>query len=134
VAVVNGITYVNDSKATNLDAVKVALQSYPGPIILILGGKDKGGDFAGLIPYFADKVKLIIAIGQARPKISTALRDAARPIAVEGLRDAVKITRESAESGDVVLLSPGCASFDQFRDFEDRGDQFREIIMELVND
>jgi len=134
VAVVNGITYVNDSKATNLDAVKVALQSYPGPIILILGGKDKGGDFAGLIPYFADKVKLIIAIGQARPKISAALRDAARPIAVEGLRDAVKITRESVEPGDVVLLSPGCASFDQFRDFEDRGDQFREIVMELVND
>jgi len=131
VAVVDGITYVNDSKATNLDAVKVALQSYPGPIILILGGKDKGGDFTELIPFFTDKIKLIIAIGQARPKILAALRDAARPRSVEGLRDAVKITRESAKPGDVVLLSPGCASFDQFRDFEDRGDQFREIVMEL---
>ena len=131
VALVDGVKYINDSKATNLDAVKVALMSFPGPIILILGGKDKGSDFRELIPYFENKVKQIIAIGQAQTPILSALRDAVRPICVDGLRDAVKITRDSAKPGDVVLLSPGCASFDQFRDFEDRGDQFRVLVKEL---
>lgn len=132
VAEFNGVTYVNDSKATNLDAVKVALKSYPGPIILILGGKDKGGDFSELLPLFRNRVKQIIAIGQAQPRILAALRDAARPIPLDGLRDAVKFTRDSAEPGDIVLLSPGCASFDQFRDFEDRGDQFKQLVQEEV--
>ncbi len=133
VAVIDGVKYINDSKATNLDAVKVALQSFPDPIILILGGKDKGSDFHELIPYFENKVKQIIAIGQAQTQIFSALKDAARPLCVEGLRDAVKITRDSAVPGDVVLLSPGCASFDQYRDFEDRGDQFRAMIKKLEN-
>ncbi|MFH1853646.1 MAG: UDP-N-acetylmuramoyl-L-alanine--D-glutamate ligase [Candidatus Neomarinimicrobiota bacterium] len=131
VAKVDGVRYINDSKATNLDAVKVALQSFPGPIILILGGKDKGGDFTELVPLLTNRVKKIIAIGQARERIRTALWDAARPELVEGLRDAVEVSRKCAKPGDVVLLSPGCASFDQFRDFEDRGDQFRQLTQAL---
>ncbi len=131
VGTIAGVRYINDSKATNLDAVKVALQSYPGPIILILGGKDKGGDFRELLPYFKNKVKQVIAIGQAQARILAALRDAERPVCVDGLGDAVKITRESALPGDLVLLSPGCASFDQFRDFEDRGDQFRAMVQRM---
>ncbi len=131
VALVNGVQYINDSKATNLDAVMVALQSFPGPIRLILGGKDKGSDFHDLIPFFENKVIQIIAIGQAKTQIFSALRDAVRPQRAESLRDAVKITWDSALPGDTVLLSPGCASFDQFRDFEDRGNQFKGMVREL---
>ncbi len=128
VGVIAGVRYINDSKATNLDAVKVALQSYPGPIILILGGKDKGGDFTELIPFLKDRVKQVIAIGQAQTRIFIALRDAERPECVRGLGDAVEITRERALPGDLVLLSPGCASFDQYRDYEERGDHFRSLV------
>ncbi|NOZ75749.1 MAG: UDP-N-acetylmuramoyl-L-alanine--D-glutamate ligase [FCB group bacterium] len=127
---VNEVDYFNDSKATNVDSVKVALASFSRPVLLILGGKDKGGDFAQLIPYMHN-VKAIIVYGQARQIIETALRDAVRPFLVEGLKDAVWLSYELAGPGDIVLLSPGCASFDQFSNFEERGIRFRKWVEEL---
>ncbi len=128
---VNGVTFVNDSKATNVDAVKVALESYSQPIILILGGLDKGGDFGALLPHTKQKVKEILAIGQAREKISTVFRDAVRSIAVTDLKKAVEIAHRHAVPGDIVLLSPGCASFDQFSNYEERGEVFKTLVKQL---
>ncbi len=127
---VDQVEYYNDSKATNVESVKVALASFSKPIILILGGKDKGGDFTQLIP-FIHSVKAVIVYGKARNIIETALRDAVRPRMVLGLKDAVLLSHELASPGDIVLLSPGCASFDQFTDFEERGDRFRDWVNEL---
>ncbi|NOZ04074.1 MAG: UDP-N-acetylmuramoyl-L-alanine--D-glutamate ligase [FCB group bacterium] len=127
---INGVTYFNDSKATNVDSVKVALDSFSQPIILILGGKDKGGDFTQLIPH-THNTKAVIAYGQARQKIVAALEDAVRPIPVMGLKEAVTLSQELAGPGDVVLLSPGCASFDQFDNYEERGKKFKEWVREL---
>jgi UDP-N-acetylmuramoylalanine--D-glutamate ligase len=128
---IDGVTFVNDSKATNVDAVKVALDSYSRPIILILGGRDKGGDFRLLLPH-THNVKAVIAYGEARGKIVTALRDAVRLHPVGGLKEAVTLSRRLASPGDVVLLSPGCASFDQFDNYEQRGKRFKTWVRELA--
>jgi UDP-N-acetylmuramoylalanine--D-glutamate ligase len=129
---INGVTYYNDSKATNVDAVKVALDSFDTSIHLILGGKDKGGEFSQLLPHAQNKVKAIVAYGQAGEKISTALRDAVKLEQVSSLKDAVEICHLNADAGDIILLSPGCASFDQFTNFEERGDVFKSIVKELT--
>ncbi|MBT3478855.1 MAG: UDP-N-acetylmuramoyl-L-alanine--D-glutamate ligase [Candidatus Marinimicrobia bacterium] len=129
---INGVTYYNDSKATNVDAVKVALDSFDSSIHLILGGKDKGGEFSQLLPHAQNKVKEIVAYGQAGEKISTALRDAVKLEQVSSLRDAVEICHQRAVPGDIILLSPGCASFDQFTNFEERGDVFKSLVKDLV--
>ena len=129
---VNGVTYYNDSKATNVDAVKVALDSFDSAIHLILGGKDKGGKFSQLLPHAQNKVKEIVAYGQAAEMISTALGDAVKLECVSSLGDAIEICHLRAVSGDIVLLSPGCASFDQFNNFEERGDTFKSILTEMV--
>ncbi len=128
---INGVTYYNDSKATNVDAVKVALDSFNTSIHLILGGKDKGGEFLQLLPHTQNKVKGIVAYGQAGEKISTALRDAVKIEQVSSLKDAVEICHLNAEPGDIILLSPGCASFDQFSNFEERGEVFKSIVKDL---
>ena len=129
---INGVTYYNDSKATNVDAVKVALDSFDTSIHLILGGKDKGGEFSQLLPHAQNKVKEIVAYGQAGEKISRALGDAVKLEQVSSLKDAVEICHLNADAGDIVLLSPGCASFDQFTNFEERGDVFKSIVKELT--
>ena len=128
----NGVTYYNDSKATNVDAVKVALDSFEYDIHLILGGKDKGGQFSQLLPHAQNKVKEIVAYGQAGETISNALGDAVKLECVSSLRDAIEICYLRAVSGDIVLLSPGCASFDQFNNFEERGNTYKSIIAEMV--
>ena len=128
----NGVTYYNDSKATNVDAVKVALDSFENDIHLILGGKDKGGEFSQLLPHTQNKVKEIVAYGQAGEMISNALGDAVKLECVSSLRDAIEICHLRAVSGDIVLLSPGCASFDQFNNFEERGNTYKSIIAEMV--
>lgn len=130
VATITGVRYINDSKATNLDAVTVALDSVPQPLILLLGGKDKGSDFSTLIPHLHN-VKTVIAYGQAQQKIVDGIGDAVRSIPAVDLKDAVTISQKLASSGDAVLLSPGCASFDQFENFEDRGDQFKSLVHDL---
>jgi len=128
IAEINGVTYINDSKATNLDAVQVALESFTQPIILLLGGLDKGGDFRSLLPHTHNNLKEVIAFGQAKELILTALRDAVRSTSVMDLKKALELAQNCSQPGDVVLLSPGCASFDQFKNFEERGNHFRSLV------
>jgi len=130
---INGVTYYNDSKATNVDAVKVALDSFDSSIHLILGGKDKGAEFSQLLPHAQNKVKEIIAYGQAGDKISAALRDAVKLEQVSSLKEAVEICNLNAEPGDIILLSPGCASFDQFTNFEERGKVFKSLVKDMAH-
>ncbi|MFC1581672.1 UDP-N-acetylmuramoyl-L-alanine--D-glutamate ligase, partial [Candidatus Neomarinimicrobiota bacterium] len=125
-----GVAFINDSKATNMDAVEVAVQSYDNPLVLILGGKDKGADFSKLIPY-TSKIKSIIAYGDARARIDEVLKDQITTRKFEKLREAVKKSLTFSEQGDCVLLSPGCASFDQFLNFEDRGNQYKVWVNAL---
>ncbi len=128
IAEINGVTYINDSKATNLDAVQVALESFSQPIILLLGGLDKGGGFRSLLPHTHNNLKEVIAFGQAKELILTVLRDAVRSTSVMDLKEALELAQNCSQPGDVVLLSPGCASFDQFKNFEERGDHFRSLV------
>ncbi len=125
----DGVSWYNDSKATNLDSVLAAVTSFSDGIHLILGGKDKAGDFTVLRPYL-DRIKAIYTIGQAAEKIRSQLLP--YPVtSCETLDNAISQARESAVSGDRVLLSPGCASFDQFLNFEDRGNQFKILVEAL---
>ena len=126
---INGVKYFNDSKATNIDAVKVALESFNSPIILILGGLAKGNDFDDLKSY--TNIKCVIAYGDAKELIHRELSDNFNVEIVELLKDATSLSSEFADIGDVVLLSPGCASFDQFDNFEDRGSKFTKWVKEL---
>ena len=130
IAEINGIEYINDSKATNIDAVKVAIVSYEKPIILILGGLAKGNDFAELL-QFKNKIKNIIAYGTAKDMIHKELSTIFTVSKIELLKDAVKLSFQKAEKGEIVLLSPGCTSFDQFKNFEDRGNKFAQWVREL---
>ena len=130
VATINGIDYINDSKATNINAVKVAIESYKKPIILILGGLPKGNDFAELL-QFKNKIKCIIAYGSAMKMIHDELYLTYEVFKKYLLQDAVNLSYQKAVDGDIVLLSPGCASFDQFKNFEDRGIKFVQWVKEL---
>jgi len=131
IATIDGIEFINDSKATNIDAVKVAIESYEKPIILILGGLAKGNDFAELIKL-KDKINCIIAYGDAKTVIHDELSLSFDVNLVNLLRDAVKLGYQKAEKNEIVLLSPGCASFDQFKNFEDRGIRFSEWVRDLA--
>jgi UDP-N-acetylmuramoylalanine--D-glutamate ligase len=126
------VRYYNDSKGTNVDSTRVALESFPGPVWLILGGRDKGAPYAPLCPLIKDKVKGILLIGEASSKIRRELARTTEFIDCKTLLRAVKQAAESAVPGDVVLLSPACASFDQFKDFEDRGRQFKKFVKAMM--
>ena len=128
---INGVTYINDSKATNLDAVNVALQSFSQPIILLLGGVDKGGDFRSLLPHTHKYLKTVIAFGQAKELILLAFGDAVRSTSAMDLNKAITLAQNYSQPGDIILLSPGCASFDQFDSFEHRGDYFRDLVSSM---
>jgi UDP-N-acetylmuramoylalanine--D-glutamate ligase len=128
---IDGVNYFNDSKGTNVGAVIKSLESFTEPIILIAGGRDKAGDFSLLRHLVKEKVKAIVLIGEAGEKIKRALEDLTDTVMAEDLRDAVKISHSMASKGDIVLLSPACASFDMFLNFEDRGRQFKKIVMEM---
>jgi UDP-N-acetylmuramoylalanine--D-glutamate ligase len=132
VAEVGGVRYVNDSKGTNVGAVVKSLEGYAGGVVLIAGGKDKGGDFAPLRPLVATRVKTMLLLGQARDAIRGQLGGACPMEEVPSLEAAVGRAALIAAPGDTVLLSPACASFDMFRDFEHRGDVFREAVRALV--
>lgn len=127
----DGVTYINDSKGTNVGAVFKSLEGFDQPVILIAGGLDKGSDFSPLFELFRRKVKLLILIGKAAPKMHEALGRAAETVLAASLEEAVRLASEKAVSGDVVLLSPACASFDMFKDFEDRGRRFKQAVMGL---
>jgi UDP-N-acetylmuramoylalanine--D-glutamate ligase len=128
----DGVRYVNDSKGTNVGAVVKSLESFNEPIILIAGGRDKAGDFSPLRSLVKERVKAIILIGEAREKIKKSLGDLTKTVMAKDLKEAVQISRGITVKGNVVLLSPACASFDMFMDFEDRGRQFKKIVMELT--
>lgn len=129
-----GMVFINDSKATNVDSTLVALKAVGGErknIWLILGGLDKGSPYAPLAPWLKRSVKAVLAIGAAAPKITRELRTAARVINAGTISGALAGALAGGERGDIVLLSPACASFDQFRDFEDRGRQFKKLVREI---
>ncbi|XVJ67968.1 MAG: UDP-N-acetylmuramoyl-L-alanine--D-glutamate ligase [Lacibacter sp.] len=132
VATVKGVEYINDSKATNINSTWFALESMEKPTILILGGVDKGNDYEVLKDLVKEKVKAIVCLGRDNRKIHEAFGDTvALMVNTTNAEDAVKAAYHFAEKGDVVLLSPACASFDLFKNYEDRGDQFKKAVREL---
>ncbi|NWF76517.1 MAG: UDP-N-acetylmuramoyl-L-alanine--D-glutamate ligase [Nitrospirae bacterium] len=128
---IRGVRYFNDSKGTNVGAVMKSLESFPNSVILIAGGRDKAGDFSLLRDLVKAKVKALVLIGEASEKLKKSLGDLTTTLIAEDLREALVMSRSISSSGDVVLLSPACASFDMFRDFEDRGRQFKKIVREI---
>jgi UDP-N-acetylmuramoylalanine--D-glutamate ligase len=130
-AVIEGVTFVNDSKATNPDSLRQALGAAPGPVILIAGGRDKGTPFDELAALVKKKTKGVFLIGEAAQRMRAAWKSV-DSVVVPSLEDAVAGAWGRAEEGDWVLLSPGCASFDMFRDFEDRGRKFKEAVRALA--
>jgi UDP-N-acetylmuramoylalanine--D-glutamate ligase len=126
-----GVTYVDDSKGTNVGAVVEALDALAAPIILIAGGLDKGGDYAPLRRPLEEKVKLAIFNGAARDKMAAALEGATRIESVATLKEAVEHAARAARPGDTVLLSPACSSFDQFEDYAERGNVYKELVRAL---
>lgn len=128
---VNGVQYYNDSKATNVDAVKRSLESFDSPVILIMGGRDKGGSYTALKELVKKRVKRLIAVGEAGEKILNALGGLTHSEGTRTLADAVHLAHPAADPGDVVLLSPGCSSFDMFRDYAERGEVFCKAVERL---
>jgi len=128
---VNGVAYVNDSKATNLDAVDKALRAQTKPVILIAGGKDKGFSFDPLRSLVKEKVKSTILIGEIAESIKRSWADAVESEIASSLADAVERAHSSAKPGEMVLFSPGTSSFDMFKSYADRGDQFRALVRAL---
>ena len=126
-----GVRFINDSKGTNVEATLKALESLDRPIVLIAGGRDKGGDFSKLREPIRRRVKRVILIGEAAPRITEALGGFERVTRATTLREAVESADREALGGDVVLLSPACASFDMFTDYQDRGRQFKEWVNAL---
>ena len=131
VATIRGVEYYNDSKATNVDATIKAIESFPANIHLILGGKDKGSDYTVLNDLLRQRVKRVYTIGAAAAKIESQITGAAEIDQAETLETAIKHAAEAAKPGDIVLLAPACASFDQFRNYEHRGKVFKEVVTAL---
>ncbi|MEM7828745.1 MAG: cyanophycin synthetase, partial [Candidatus Aenigmatarchaeota archaeon] len=129
---IKGVKFYNDSKGTNVNSVLKAIESFNEKIILIAGGRDKGGDFSILKDKVREKVKALVLIGEARYKIRDALHEVATAEFAETMDEAVKRAFMIAEPGDVVLLSPGCASFDMFSNYEERGDVFKNSVKNLL--
>ncbi len=126
-----GVLFINDSKGTNIDATIKAVESFDQPLVIILGGIHKGGDFTRLRTSFQDRVKHAIILGDAASLIVQALQGVVRLSQVTNLSEAVSKAVQVSAPGDVVLLSPACASFDSFRDYQDRGQQFRDLVNRL---
>lgn len=132
IRVLDGVSYINDSKATNINAVWYALNSFDMPIVLILGGRDKGNNYCQLQSQLVEKVHTIIAIGEARKVIQTQLNNVVpNMLEAETMEEAVEISRKKAKRGEIVLLSPACSSHDMFNDYEHRGNCFAEAVNQL---
>jgi UDP-N-acetylmuramoylalanine--D-glutamate ligase len=129
---IQNVQYINDSKATNVNATFFALDSMTVPTVWIVGGVDKGNDYAELMPLVREKVKAIVCLGVDNKKIIDAFGSVVDVmIEVHSMADAVKMSSRMAEKGDAVLLSPACASFDLFENYEDRGRQFKQAVQNL---
>jgi len=128
---IGGVAYFNDSKATNVGATMMSLLSFPGKVVLILGGRDKGGDFAGLVPLIRQRVTHLVLMGEARDSIASQLGPVVPATKVVTMAGALEAARAAAPPGGVVLLAPACASFDQYTGFEARGEDFRRLVLSL---
>lgn len=132
VATVRGVEFINDSKGTNVNSVWFALESMKKPVILILGGQDKGNNYSEILGLVQEKVKAIVCLGaNNEPIISYFKADVPTIVETQTAKDAALAAYSLADKGDVVLLSPGCASFDLFKNYEDRGVQFKEAVRNL---
>jgi UDP-N-acetylmuramoylalanine--D-glutamate ligase len=132
VAKVNGIEFINDSKATNVNSAWFALESMDKPVIWVVGGVDKGNDYSELTPLVKDKVKAIICLGIDNQKIIEAFQDVVETIVeAKSASEAVTLGYQLAKKEETVLLSPACASFDLFENYEDRGNQFKQAVRSL---
>ncbi|MFZ5631874.1 MAG: UDP-N-acetylmuramoyl-L-alanine--D-glutamate ligase [Bacillota bacterium] len=133
VAEIDGVRYINDSKGTNPDASIKAVEAFPGPLVLIAGGKNKGNDFTEFTRRAAGKTRAMVVLGQCADEMAGAAAGAGikNILRAESFRDAVLLARSAARPGDVVLLSPACASWDMFNNFEERGDLFKQIVREF---
>jgi len=127
----DGVEIYNDSKGTNVDAVKRALESFSGSVILLMGGRDKGSDFGILAGLIGEKVKKLVLFGEAREKIRSFVGGIVETGSAENLKGAMEEACKSSSSGDVILLSPGCSSFDEFANYRERGNYFKEIVRDL---
>jgi UDP-N-acetylmuramoylalanine--D-glutamate ligase len=131
VAEIAGVRYYNDSKATNVDATLKALEAFPGRILIILGGKDKGSDYTVLRQPLREKAILALLIGAAAEKIERQVSGSVALERADTLERAVETASHAAQRGDVVLLAPACASFDQFQNYEHRGRVFKDLVRQL---
>ena len=132
VRTVKGVKYINDSKATNINAVWYALDSFDVPLTIIMGGRDKGNDYSELVEQIREKVHTIIAIGEARPMIEEQLKAVVPNFkTAEDMNRAVRSAKEVAKRGEVVLLSPACSSFDMYDNYEHRGNEFKKAVNRL---
>ena len=127
----NSIKFYDDSKGTNVGSVLRALETFTQPVILLLGGRDKDGDFESLKPLLKKKTKKVILFGEARNRIASLIGEDIPVLKKAGLREAIQSAYKDAQSGDVVLLSPGCASFDEFANYKDRGNFFKDVVRNL---
>ena len=132
VAELEGVAFFNDSKATNVEAARRSIEAFAGPVLAIMGGRFKGGDFTDLCPALETHGKAVLAIGEARHRVRDALSAVVPVFDCASLEEAVELAWEEAERGDTVLLAPACSSFDMFKDYADRGDSFKRIVLELV--
>jgi UDP-N-acetylmuramoylalanine--D-glutamate ligase len=128
---IGGVRFVNDSKATNVDSTLVALEAFAGPLVVILGGRHKQAPYAPLAPALAARARRVLAIGEAAGRIAAELGASVEVEGAETLERAVRRAAEIALPGDVVLLSPACSSYDQFENYEERGERFRALVREL---
>jgi UDP-N-acetylmuramoylalanine--D-glutamate ligase len=124
----NGVAFYDDSKGTNVGAVARALETFSRPIILLMGGRDKEGDFGTLSPLLKSKVKELVLFGEARNKIYALIGNAVKTSKTTTLKEATELAHRHARAGDVVLLSPGCASFDEFSNYKERGRFFKDVV------
>ncbi|MCX8490124.1 MAG: UDP-N-acetylmuramoyl-L-alanine--D-glutamate ligase, partial [Cyclobacteriaceae bacterium] len=134
VAIINGVEFVNDSKATNVDSVVYGLGSYKGPLVWIAGGIDKGNDYTLIEDQVKEKVRVLICLGKDNEKLKKTFDGKVNEIyETQSVRELTQLALKVSKRGDVVLLSPACASFDLFKNYEDRGTQFRSAVLELKN-
>jgi UDP-N-acetylmuramoylalanine--D-glutamate ligase len=130
---VRGVEFYNDSKATNVDATKKALEAFAGGVHLILGGKDKNSDYTELSDLLRARCKVVYTIGSAAEKIERQLAGVVKIVSAGTLDAAVRKATEDAVAGDVVLLAPACSSYDQFENYEHRGRVFKELVAQQVS-
>jgi UDP-N-acetylmuramoylalanine--D-glutamate ligase len=133
VAEIDGVLFFNDSKATNVDAARKSLEAFEGPVLPILGGRYKGGDFGDLAPALRARGKAVLAIGEATERIAQALSEVIPVVPCASLREAVERGLALAAPGDTVLLAPACSSFDMFEDYAARGRAFKDEVRRLAD-